>query len=66
MVPDGGAGLYYMSTNLVSHTGEYTVFVMYRNNEELCGIEEDFNKSPGNEGTGSCSVTVELNTGKYN
>ena len=53
-----------MSAHLVSATGENTIFIMYRNNEELCGINEDFDESSTDEGTGSCSVTVELNTGK--
>ena len=65
-VPDGGAGLYYMSTYLVSDHGKYARFIMYRNNEGLCCIHEDFNESPGDSGSGSCSVAAELNKGKYN
>ena len=55
-----------MSTHLVISVGERVRFIMYRNNELLCGIWEDFDQSPGEEGNGSCSITVELNAGKEN
>ena len=65
-VPDGAAGLYYMSTNLVSHNGKYVTFIMYGNNKFLCGLYEDNRDSSDENGSGSCSVTVHLDPGKDN
>ena len=64
--PDGGAGLYYMSAHLVSYNGKYVRFIIYRNNENLCGLYEDNRNSSGENGSESCSVTVHLDPGKDN
>ena len=37
---------------------------MKKNNKFLCGFYEDNQSSANEDGTGSCSATVELNAGK--
>ena len=62
-VPDGAAGLYFISTHLVTAHDSFARFTIFRNNELLCEIFGESLKAK--EATG-CSVTTEMDSGKEN
>ena len=65
-VPSDAAGLYFLSTHVVTEDGKSSQFLMKKNTEALCGFFEDNRSSPGTDGSASCSITTLLNSGKFN
>ena len=62
-VPDDSAGLYFFSTHLVTADKLNVYFAIVRENDILCGFYVDNRHLEEGNGSGSCSVTVELNSG---
>ena len=65
-VPSGAAGLYFLTTHVVTEDAKQSEFIMKKNTETLCGFFEDNKSSPGTDGSASCSITTLLKSGKYN
>ena len=65
-MPSGGAGLYFLSTHLVTYYGKEARFNIKQNTERLCGFHEDNRNNDGLnlEGSGGCSMITMLNDGK--
>ena len=60
-VPSGAAGLYFLTTHVVTEDAKQAAFIMKKNTENLCGFFEDNRNSPGTDGSASCSTTTLLN-----
>ena len=57
-VPPGGDGFYYFSVFLVTDTGEWCRFDIELNGDILCTVDRDQDKTPGDEGQGSCNAGI--------
>ena len=62
-VPAGGAGLYFIYTNLYADDEKVADFVVQVNGVDLCEASSDMNHSPGDNGTPSCGAVTILAEG---
>ena len=62
-VPAGGAGLYFLYTNLYSDDENLADFVIRVNGAAVCEGSSDMNQSPGDNGTPSCGAVAVLTEG---
>ena len=56
-------GTYFFSTHVLSEDGMKLYVSLKKNDDILCSFQEE-NTSGNEDGTGSCSATVELKEGK--
>ena len=64
IVPDGGAGLYYLEVHLLVETGEITRFDMRHNGVTVCSARSDENSSANERSEVSCGTVAILKDGK--
>ena len=62
--PDNLAGTYFFSTHILNDDKTVLEIKLKKNDDNLCTCQEETTFSNNEDGTASCSVTVELNAGK--